>query len=383
MFKVFIAALIVANAYAGCDNQCSGHGTCGLDGLCTCYDNWGIGIGHISGDCSDRMCPFDFAWADAPNHGGLQHQYAECSAQGVCNRDSGECECFPGYTGAGCARMTCPNDCSGHGLCKSIQYQPFAEVSADFPNNVVNFASQVPYTFSNAYYDWDKSKTFGCVCDSGYGDNDCSKRMCEFGTDVMDHRINMALALKYQVQTIKFEPAAGVNLPLTGDFSLTFKSKLNESYSTRPITWRPGPTQVIMNDFLLDVRAALESLPNRVIDQVNVAASVVLISSSAASTFYAGSSVSRLLLSISFVGNNVQGPQNLLTVKTSACSDGCTPKLNGLTLSVQNNAITETQAADYQSYECGRRGKCDYSSGTCTCFSGYTGLACNTITALV
>ena len=41
--------------------------------------------------------------------------------QGVCNRDSGECECYSDYEGAACERSVCPNGCSGHGVCEYIQ----------------------------------------------------------------------------------------------------------------------------------------------------------------------------------------------------------------------------------------------------------------------
>ena len=49
------------------------------------------------------------------------HEYAECSAKGLCDRKSGTCECFTGYEGSACQRTTCPNDCNGHGTCESIR----------------------------------------------------------------------------------------------------------------------------------------------------------------------------------------------------------------------------------------------------------------------
>jgi len=48
------------------------------------------------------------------------HFYMECSNQGLCDRGSGECECFDGYSGIDCGATSCPNDCSGNGRCLSI-----------------------------------------------------------------------------------------------------------------------------------------------------------------------------------------------------------------------------------------------------------------------
>lgn len=72
-------------------------------------------------DCSARSCPADKAWADVPLSDTVAHQLAECSNRGTCNRGSGECQCFPGFTGSACQRTLCPNDCSGHGVCVSMR----------------------------------------------------------------------------------------------------------------------------------------------------------------------------------------------------------------------------------------------------------------------
>ena len=90
-----------------------------------------------------------------------------------------------------------------------------------------------------------------------------------------------------------------------------------------------------------------------------------------------------------------------MEVEWRPCGDGCTPKLDGLPLSTidtQDDGITrfsgdtteshrsyvqQIQEADYESYVCGSRGKCDYTTGECACFTGYYGLHCEIQTALI
>jgi len=373
--RMFIAVFVsvIAAVYAGCDNGCSGHGECNLHGVCKCDDNYGLGLSHLSGDCSERICPYDTAWVDTPNHAGYHHKYAECSNRGICDRQTGECDCFPGYEGRACKRTTCPNDCSGHGRCTNIQDLPYAAVPADYATGY--FLPQDPKTFT--YYEWDKSKTRGCHCDPEWGDVDCSKRLCQYGTDVMDNRPDLAAPAKYQVQKILFvaDPKQNPthNSTLTGvsrTFALTFKSKLNETYTTEPINLFQGTGE--FRQFILNVRDALLRLPNRVIDKVDVAG-------------HHDNALNRAYVNISFTGDYVQGPQNLLNVEMYACGDGCTPKISGMDNVVfpgtQN--ITEVQLSDFNSYECGRRGKCDYETGVCNCFAGYSGPTCGTISCLI
>jgi hypothetical protein len=375
LFTILVLVSIFSAAQAACDNGCSGHGTCGKHGVCQCYDNWGLGLSHLSGDCSERICPYDIAWVDTPNKVGTFHRYAECSNRGVCNRQTGECECFPGYDGRACFRTTCPNDCSGHGRCQYIQDMPYGETPQDYAKG--EFLPQSPKTFT--YNEWDKSKTRGCVCDPQWGDVDCSKRLCDYGTDVMDLREDLLVPAKYQTQKILFysEEAGpngfGGNNSLLGNeytFALTFKSKLNETYTTLPINLYRGYYD--FRQFILNIRDALLRLPNRVIDKVDVAGHV-------------DNAFNIAYVNITFTGDNVQGPQNLLVVEAYECGDGCTPKLSGIDnlLSPGTQNITVVQLSDFNSYECGRRGKCDYETGICQCFAGYSGPTCGTISCLV
>merc|ERR1711871_1831776 len=127
-----------------------------------------------------------------------------------------------------------------------------------------------------------------------------------------------------------------------------------------------------------DIEIALKALPHGVVTNVNVNVS-----------FVDTTDVAFLHMDVEFVGSSVMGPQNLLIVESDKCDDGCTPKISGLNLmSVATDGgkvsfVAEKQSADYNNYECGRRGKCDYDKGLCECFEGFTGEACSIQTALV
>jgi len=247
------------------------------------------------------------------------------------------------------------------------------------------------------YYQWDKFKSTACVCDPEWGDFDCSKRMCPYGTDAMDHRNDLTRPSRYQIQSIELfanSPVSDYTTATTAwgttgtaaskgasslidtsltaassprTFALTFKSKLNETFTTQPIVMVAQHTH--FHEFILSVKNALQALPNKVIDKVDVAGDT--------------NGIDLVHLNITFSGDNVQGPQYLLAVQSASCGAGCTPLVSGLELRNQWETILEVQNSDFNSFECGRRGKCDYTSGLCQCFEGYTGIACNTITALV
>mmetsp|Transcript_27740 Transcript_27740/g.27981 ORF Transcript_27740/g.27981 Transcript_27740/m.27981 type:complete len:379 (-) Transcript_27740:310-1446(-) len=376
---LFIGSLatFLAVAYGFCDNYCNGHGSCQVNDVCACYDNWGMGLSMDSGDCSERICPFEISWVDSPDKTGKFHKYTECAGRGICDRVTGECQCFEGFEGKGCQRHVCPNDCSGHGTCEYIEELGFKSTYGEYADGLGIADMIAPKEMT--YYGWDDHKSRACVCDPQYYDFDCSKRMCPYGNDVLDLRDDLLVSLKYQVQRLNF--IFNYDLPTSSNpqtFAITFKTKLNETFTTIPIVFDPYD----MDDFTNDVQLALLGLPNKVIDGVNVVANIV----GAGNTM--GALGAQVMMNITFTGNSVQGPQYPLSVETYECFSGCTPKITGLDLQtrdifVQQSNITEFVQADYNSYECGRRGKCDYTTGLCACFDGYSGENCNTLVTMI
>jgi hypothetical protein len=349
---------------ASCPNSCSGHGSC-IAGTCSCYDNWGLGNSHEDGDCSDRICPFGRSWVDFPDANGTHHKYLECSGKGICDRKKGECNCFDGFEGKSCRRTTCPGDCSGHGRCQFIESLGYGNVEFDYNHDQF---TQALHLFD--YYGWDKGKSRACVCDPGYTEYDCSKRLCPQGNDVMVYRSDSDndVVIKYQTQLLHLITGlsdVSTLSDLDGEtFALTFKTRLNESFTTQPIVFDSSD----LSTMEFHISRALKHLPNGVITDVDVSVSKF------------GSTDQGLLIVIQFSGVATEGPQFLLTLEDQFCGDGCTPKLSGI--DVRKGNVTTVVESDYGNYECGRRGRCDYATGICQCFDGYTGPSCSTVTSL-
>lgn len=169
------------------------------------------------------------------HHDGAQdegHFYMECSNRGICDRKTGECECFDGYTGIGCSRLACPENCNGHGTCETIDelrkqepsllsftvqtYKDSQTVHTELnvntlisPNDYIKIGTHAPmkiqavagttitlysefpetlpygtHAWQVFTYDlWDAHKNTACKCDAMWTGNDCSLRKCPYGDD--------------------------------------------------------------------------------------------------------------------------------------------------------------------------------------------------------
>ena len=160
----FAALAAVANAY--CPNGCSGHGSCAGNDKCVCYQRPNGDPAWTEHDCSLRTCPKAAAWVAVATAANEAHPEVECSNKGICNRKTGECECFFDYEGIACERTRCPNDCSGRGICYTEK----------------QLATEASMTYTSP---WDAMKITGCVCDVGSRGPDCSMLECPTGPDVM------------------------------------------------------------------------------------------------------------------------------------------------------------------------------------------------------
>ncbi|KAH8076034.1 hypothetical protein JL721_17 [Aureococcus anophagefferens] len=286
--RVLLALALAAPAAAECPNACSGHGTCGAFDECHCYPNW------QEADCSGRTCPFALAHVDSPKgdldgsadalsgtssvvitestvypYGTTEqyplmvdtfgrelkntaHAYAECGNKGICDRKSGECECFPGYEGAGCQRASCPDPtCSGHGTCMSAKDLATAD-------------------FDNVYRLWDKDVSMGCMCEPGYSGPSCADKMCKYGVDplydddeMMSIRVPTArVVMSFDNSSATTESEDGVGYTyetkkyIDGTYAIKFYDVFGEDYQTAPLAASAGCAEVV---------TALEELPNSVI----------------------------------------------------------------------------------------------------------------------
>ena len=170
-----------------CDalNKCSGHGTCNFaTSSCECTDGFGSERDRIrviaddfAPDCSSRACPIGPSLASFIEHDVFRqnssefhiHRDMECSSSGLCNRRTGRCECFPGFTGGACEKMKCAGtpQCSGRGRCLSMQRLAREPDALPLSNQQVTYRGDTENS-SFPFNTWDRLLGHTCVCDSSW-----------------------------------------------------------------------------------------------------------------------------------------------------------------------------------------------------------------------
>lgn len=161
-----------AKTTSPCPGDCSGNGLCNADtGGCNCF------TGYTGHDCGLRSCPEGYQWLGyASATDTLHNTMAECSGAGDCDRNLGTCKCTAPFSGNACERVGCPPTgkypCNGNGKCMDLK-------------TVAGYKDDIGFSNVFTYSLWDAERVFGCVCDYGYTGYDCSLRTCPFGDDAV------------------------------------------------------------------------------------------------------------------------------------------------------------------------------------------------------
>merc|ERR1711862_1028729 len=199
------------------------------------------------------------------------HFYTECSNKGLCDRELGLCECFDGYTGSSCQRTVCPNQCSGHGVCRTVEEIAAGGLNYKKTDSVgsENFWSGMSFSSSVLYRLWDMDKSQGCVCDPGYSGPDCSRRECPRGDDPLTHRNRdcggAACDNEVQVHTLVAGGAAA------DWFTIRFREWTSEVWRTDYFQF--GNDACIATTDAMRARIIkdqLQAIPNNIFEEIDV-----------------------------------------------------------------------------------------------------------------
>jgi len=184
-----------------------------------------------------------------------------------------------------------------------------------------------------------------------------------------------------------------------GQFALTFRSTLNEEYTT-PVMDAYNMTEDALED-------ALGALPNKVIGYASVTLYRNLSKYNSTAyhkrwnlptknydhlyphdpveynyTWYD----TDLVMLITFESAATTGDQFALECKTAYCDNGCQPRMaNALDLrrGSECHVVNDYRESATVNWECSGRGVCDHGSGVCSCFQGYTDEYCSSKRAII
>jgi hypothetical protein len=350
------------------------------------------------------------------------HFYAECSGRGSCERGTGQCSCFGGFTGSACQRSECAADCSGNGVCLTAKevaagsrVNPTAATTGRNYRVSTYFATYNTYsglanTFT--YNHWDSDKSQMCVCDSGFTGHDCSMRSCPLGRDplVAASSIcgNEPCRAEVQALYIKLKVAAASNPdPLTIRFGYQDKYGVNPARTlfSNPLTLDAGQTAFAYRE---QISRAFNTFPNNILANVNISVSAAEdgVTGALVNTMYpqmqALSDANDIIeFKIDF-GLGPQGDVEPVSVHyvsgaLATFDFGSVHDVSGARASVTGTSAQTPAAGAFFSTvadqleplngntpytECSNRGICDHAAGVCDCFTGYFGPSCTFQNAL-
>lgn len=344
---VAVAALL-SQVSAHCPNFCSKKGRCVDVAKCECFEN------YMGGDCSQRKCPWGIAWADVAIGDDKAHQPAECSNRGVCNHETGMCECMEGYEGLACNRMICPDECSTHGRCRSMRTHA---------TKLDRGLQRKPYfTYTTP---WDADLIHGCSCDEGYSGYNCLERVCPVGDDPL------TMNQSDEVQIIRCDIDPTDPSSSNDRFTLSFRGE-----TTKPFNPRASAATI---------RKLLEDLPT--VGAVSVAFSSGLTFCNAD---YPGQASnpglnhafiprSGNIVSVTFLSEHGDVPSLVLYDAKGAMLSGLDDNQiemgfngEGIPVSTPTGAsMAYSVLGTKENAPCSNRGTCNTETGDCECFPGF------------
>merc|ERR1719498_2300119 len=326
--------------------------------------------GFTGSDCTQQTCPYSLAfttgntakdWLYTPSNaqevpsvqGGddgqrqyfkdttfeNQHVYKECGGRGLCDRSTGECKCFGSFTGEGCKRTTCPNDCSGHGVfltdANSFYYVGQTPSNA-YGDELPDYAKTWGTGTWGIHWTWDKFQQ--CHCDRGYEGDDCSLRQCPKGddpeTECDDEKGN-------DVQFAECEYQGSAKAAF---IAMKFEDQFGGVYTTRPIMLAQpdGGDGLTAAENAESIQNALEALPNFAIPSVEVDYDVD----------DDGGDEGKPSFSVTFTDGHNTGKQKLLSISVvTACDSGAQPKFKSEEDDGDISCTVTRQSADNGDYK--------------------------------
>ena len=337
---ILISKICGQNGYApsACPNSCSGHGYCNQGTTCLCFDGWNGG----NSDCSLRECPKGIAWADKASGLNTGHQSIECSNAGYCNRITGQCECFSGFYGVNCQRITCPNDCNSNGVCSTISQ--IHDVYGDdyFNNNTVKVGGGSADGVSEVYTGWEKDSVAMCYCGHGRTGYDCSERMCPKDDDPLTKNQT------YRSFSLNIRSTSAMG----GDLRIKFQNDRSTVLHLTSLTNTSCSYSFVKSPKFDTVDCHVIST-----DNTNVNLNVTIKSW----PYYSHE-------------NNLHSHNGNPPLKDFQCDTSRTT--GGVTCQFYDLQSTNLIEYDY----CSKRGICDFNTGLCKCFKGFGGVSCNKFT---
>lgn len=281
------------------------------------------------------------------------HRYAECSNTGICNRNTGECQCFTGYEGSACQRRQCPSKvageiCSGHGIC--ISSTAYAKEQG------------------SSYYGWELDKFFMCKCDEGYEGADCSLRQCPYGFDPV---LYSGTTMKYVIDDGRLSKLGST---IEFYFQISYKGTIYNTPVIFPLDKKamcPGGNKdmSVLAMYQEEIKTALQST-------FPLSQSRVIISCGVDNSNATEGKLQQMEIIVDAIDPRYFQESTIIAIQSDDTPISDFTKVNGQILSKDGTAMLRDNSNSPTI--CSSRGMCDTTTGLCNCFQGYYGYSCET-----